>query len=143
MGLLDKWTKKTTKEQLKAAAKKPEVKVEKKTDAEAEVVSAKTKKSGKITGNNHKVLVRPIISEKAAIAESIGVYTFAVRVEATKVQVKKAVKEIYGIQPQKIRMINVEGKNMRFGRNFGKRSDWKKAVVTLEKGQSINIHEGV
>jgi len=45
--------------------------------------------------------------------------------------------------PKKVRIINVEGKKVRFGRQFGRRSDWKKAIITLAKNQSINIHEGV
>ena len=157
MGLLDRWSKKTEEEQLKAAESNakdvvvPEKKTEKtskkakttekKSEDTKAVKATKTKKQ--VTGNAYKVLVRPIISEKAAVLESKGVYTFVVAVNTNKIEVKKAIKQVYGIMPKKVRIMNMEGKRKRFGRRFGRRNDWKKAIITLPKGQSINIHEGV
>ena len=106
------------------------------------------------------VVLHPIISEKATLAESQGIYTFAVSNSATKIDVKFAIKQQYGILPKRVSMLNaikqqygilpkrvsmlcMEGKRLRFGRNRGKRSDWKKAVVSLPKGKTIHIHEGV
>ena len=57
--------------------------------------------------------------------------------------IKQAVKEIYGVVPLKVRIMNYEGKATRFGRTPGRKSDWKKALVTLPKGQSMKLHEGV
>jgi large subunit ribosomal protein L23 len=91
----------------------------------------------------HAVLLSPYVSEKAAVAEALGAYTFIVASSATKYAVAEAVKDVYGIRPASVRMIHVEGKQVRSGRTFAKRNDWKKAVVTLPKGQSIRIHEGV
>lgn len=91
----------------------------------------------------HAVLVRPYVSEKAAVAESLGAYTFVVASSATKHAVAQAVKDVYGIRPVSVRMMHMQGKQVRAGRAFARRSDWKKAVVTLPKGQSIRIHEGV
>jgi len=149
MGLFDKWTKKTEKEQLQAVEKKAKVGVEKKVVAKS-AVTDKVKKDVKlekdvknVSGNAYKIIVRPLISEKAAIAEANSVYTFVVSTRATKIDIKKAIKQVYGVMPLKVRVINVEGKDIRFGRNNGKRSEWKKAIVTLPKGQSIQIHEGV
>lgn len=89
------------------------------------------------------ILVKPLVSEKAAIAETANTYTFVVTNDATKLTVKRAVKEVYGVMPIRVRMLNVQGKYVRFGRGYGRRSDWKKAIVTLPKGQTIRIHEGV
>lgn len=154
MGFFDKWTKKTEKEQLKAANKKTagvsaKAKTAKKepksedTTEEKTVKTVTTPKTKKTSGNAYQVIVRPIVSEKAGIAESNGVYSFVVNNKATKIDVKKAVFQVYGVKALKVRIVNVEGKNVRFGQNYGRRSDWKKALVTLSKGQSISIHEGV
>lgn len=89
------------------------------------------------------VLVRAIVSEKSTMNEAHGVYTFEVTKEATKIDVKNAVRAQYGVQPTGVRMLNVDGKNVRFGRYMGRRNHWKKAVVTLTKGTTIDIHEGV
>lgn len=89
------------------------------------------------------ILLRPMLSEKTTSQEAIGQYTFVVSMKANKAEVKKAIKALYGITPKKVRMINVEGKETRSGRYTGRRSDWKKAIVLLPKGQTISIHEGV
>jgi len=54
-----------------------------------------------------------------------------------------AVEELYGTKPERVNVINVQGKVMRFGRSMGRRSDFKKAIVTLPSGKTINLHEGV
>lgn len=116
-------------------------------ESEDKVVAKKApvkKTAKKITKfDTGKVLVKPFISEKAAIAETNGVYTFVVVDSASKIEIRNAVKQVYGVEPKKVRVMNMEGKAKRYGRNRGRRSDWKKAIVTLPKGQSISIHEGV
>ena len=119
--------------------KPAEKKVEKK--EKEEVVVKKTERQ--IVGSAHRVMVKPLVSEKATIAESENRYTFVVEKNATKSDIKRAIKQIYGVDPLKVRVINVQGKVLRFGRKYGKRKDWKKAFVTLSKGQSIRVHEGV
>lgn len=146
MGFFSKWTKKTEKEQLAAVEKKAEVKVgkEKKDDKKLEKVEiSQKKKMTKSTGVANRVLLHPVVTEKATIAESGGTYTFAVISGATKIDVKNAIKEIYGVKPEQVRVVNMEGKEVRFGRHLGKRNGWKKAIITLPKGESISIHEGV
>ena len=95
---------------------------------------------GQLSG---KVILSPVVSEKSAAAEGAGVYTFRVNPKAGKYLVKEAIKTIYGITPKKIRVLNLEGKKTSFGHRSGKRADWKKAVITLPVGKTINIHEGV
>lgn len=89
------------------------------------------------------VLIAPVISEKAVMAEAAGIYTFRVTLNATKVMVAHEMKRVYGVTPTSVRMVNVEGKIKRFGRSSGRRASWKKAVISLPKGTSIAIHSGV
>lgn len=96
-----------------------------------------------VTGVANPVILNPMLSEKSLKAEGNGVYTFVVKPSATKVDVKREVTARYGVTPKTVRMINMEGKRTRFGIRFGKRNDWKKAIVTLPKGKTISIHEGV
>lgn len=140
MGLLDRWTKKTTTEQLSKADKK--LAPVEKTDATA-VTPPVVAGAGKGKSRNFLVIVRPLVTEKSARSESAGKYTFVVARWASKVQVRQAIKELYGIAPMAVNMVNVQGKRVRFGRTAGRRSDFKKAVITLPKGKTITIHEGV
>jgi len=88
-------------------------------------------------------LLHPHVTEKAATLASQGVYVFVVNKKATRIDVGAAVKAIYGVQPKSVRVINMDGKSVRFGRFNGRRSDWKKAMVTLPKGATIDVHQGV
>lgn len=103
--------------------------------------SSKTKKGD--TGNAHKVLIRPIISEKVTDLGMISQYVFEVSLKANKSEIKKAVESLYGVTPIKVRTIKVLGKKARFGRNFGKLRNRKKAIVALKKGETIQVYEGV
>jgi large subunit ribosomal protein L23 len=141
MGLLDRWTKKTNKAKLTTLDKKPTKSV-KKVEANTEAVVEKTK-AVKSEGIAYKILVRPLVTEKSAIMESLNKYSFVVNRSATKDQIKQAVFEAYGVRPAAVNVTNVEGKNVRFGRTRGRRSDYRKAIVTLSAGQTIAIHEGV
>ena len=162
MGLLDRWSKKTTEEKLQDLdTKKPVAKTVAKTKktttvaktkkttkakeavSESTVDNATTNVKGQISGIAHKILVRPLITEKAAVAQSQNKYTFIVEAHATKNQVKKAITEAYGMTPVAVNVVNVNGHRVRFGRTMGRRSDYRKAIVTLPKGKSITIHEGV
>ncbi|OGH91861.1 MAG: 50S ribosomal protein L23 [Candidatus Magasanikbacteria bacterium RIFOXYD2_FULL_39_9] len=87
--------------------------------------------------------MKPLVTEKSAIAESKNKYSFLVAKAANKNQVKTAVAEIYGVQPTQVNIANVEGRAVRFGRSAGRRGDYKKAIVTLPAGKTIDIHTGV
>ncbi len=93
--------------------------------------------------NVSDVIVQPLISEKAAGLTGVNQFVFIVRKEANRLQVRAAVKLMYGVSPLSVNLMNVPGKKVRFGRRQGTRSDWKKAIVTLPAGQTINVHEGV
>ncbi|OGY94216.1 MAG: 50S ribosomal protein L23 [Candidatus Komeilibacteria bacterium RIFOXYC1_FULL_37_11] len=83
------------------------------------------------------------MSEKATISVSDGKYTFEVSGDSNKVAIKKAIEEIYGVRPIGVNIINQCGKNVRFGRKFGQTKNVKKAIVTLKKGDSIKLYEGI
>lgn len=88
------------------------------------------------------VLIRPIVTEKSTTALGTdNTYAFQVGLASNKVQVKKAIEQFYGVRVARVRTIVVRGKVKRFGRHHAKRSNWKKAYVTLVDGDSINIYE--
>jgi len=95
------------------------------------------------TSNTKNVLLKPIVSEKANIFEMSGVYTFEVVRDCTKVEIANSIIKVYGVTPDKVRVMHYDGKTVTRGRWFGKRKNWKKAIVTLPKGQTIDIHAGV
>ncbi len=106
---------------------------------------AKDKKSDKkvLGAELSKVLIRPLVTEKASHLAGVGKYAFIVSLDANKISVAKAVEALYGVNVVKVNVVNMEGKAIVRGRIKGKRSDFKKAVVTLKKGESISIYEGV
>lgn len=139
MGLLDKWSKKEDKEKTDAVVKtEGSVKTAKKTPKKTE-----TKKVGSVKGSAYRIVIKPLVSEKASVAEMHGKYTFLVNKNNNKTEIKQAVKQIYGVMPTDVSVMNFEGKRTRAGALPGKRSDFKKAIVTLPKGHTISIHEGV
>ena len=92
-------------------------------------------------GIAHEIIRAPWFSEKALIATENGVYTFAVPARATKASIAGAIKEIYKVEPCKIRIVNLPGKKkaMRTKRGIGTRAARRKAYVYLNKGDSIQF----
>ena len=80
---------------------------------------------------SHDIIKRPIITEQSMEQVADKKYTFEVAKSANKIQIKKAVEEIFKVKVQKVTTINYIGKSKRMGVHFGKRPDWKKAVVKL------------
>jgi len=94
--------------------------------------------------NAYNVIKRPIITEKTSIQkENDNQITFEVDKDANRVQIRKAVEEIFKVQVIGVRTAHVRGKTKQRGRIIGKRRDWKKAVVKLTPGQRIDFFEGV
>ena len=93
--------------------------------------------------NNYQlidVLDAPIISEKSTIAaEKDNRFVFKVKKQATKKQVKNAVEAMFSVEVDSVHVLNVKGKQKRFGKTLGQRSDWKKAYVKLKPGHDINF----
>ena len=90
------------------------------------------------------VILRPVVSEKSYALLDQGVYTFIVAPDANKIEIRQAVEAIFGVNVVKVNTLNRQGKRKRNrGKaTYGKRSDTKRAVVTLATGQSIPIFEG-
>ncbi len=88
------------------------------------------------------VLVRPLLTEKmTALRESANQVGFLVRADANRVQIKQAIEALLKVKVERVNVLNVRGKLKRLGRFAGRRSDWKKAIVTLKKGEKLEIYE--
>ncbi|MGD8353682.1 MAG: 50S ribosomal protein L23 [Pseudomonadota bacterium] len=91
-----------------------------------------------------KVIIRPLLTEKnAKIKEAMNRVVFEVAPDANKIEIKKAVEEAFQVSVKSVNVLNVRGKLKRLGRNMGRRRDWKKAIVTLKEGSTIEFFEGV
>jgi len=96
---------------------------------------------------DQEILIKPILTEKILkLQESTGKYAFVVNKNANKIEIKQAVQKKFDVTVDNVRTVNVKGKskkmNTRRGITRGKRSDWKKAIVTLRSGDSIDFFEG-
>lgn len=90
-----------------------------------------------------QVILAPVISEKATmLADKREQVIFRVATTATKPEIKAAVELLFKVQVKDVQVSNVKGKNKRFGRFNGRRSDWKKAYVALLPGQELNFAAG-
>jgi large subunit ribosomal protein L23 len=90
------------------------------------------------------VLKRPLVTEKSADAkEANNVVSFVVDRSANKAEIKSSIEAIFKVAVESVRTVNMAGKRKRAGRVLGKRSNWKKAYVSLKDGESIEIFEGV
>ena len=88
------------------------------------------------------ILIRPIVSEKSTDLLQDNKYTFLIPIKANKVQVRQAVEQIFKVKVKSVNTIRMIGKTKRMGKSVGKRSDYKKAIVTLVPGNQIEIFEG-
>ncbi len=96
--------------------------------------------------NPYRVIIQPIDTEKTRYqASELGQYTFEVARRANKIEIKRAIEAIFGIDVVAVNVMNMPAKvNRRHGRRRGmRRSPWKKAVVTLAGGQRLDVFEGV
>jgi len=85
------------------------------------------------------VLIAPHVTEKTSLAmQNHNQYTFRVRREATKGDIRKAIELMFDVKVAGVRVVNETGKRRRFGRSIGRTQDWKKAYVSLAAGQTID-----
>jgi large subunit ribosomal protein L23 len=147
MGLLDRFKKTREKEvgKKKIASKilSKEKEAKKKEVAKARPEEPRVGRKKVETGLSYKYLIKPMVSEKSSILASRGKYVFIVHPEANKIEVAKAIQNAYDVKVRDVNIINMSGKAVRFGRVSGRTKNWKKAIVTLEPGQKIEIYEGV
>ncbi len=96
-----------------------------------------------IKPHNYNTLLAPVITEKSSLVAEENKVIFRVRMEATKPEIKAAVEGLFKVDVTKVNTIVVKGKTKRFRGHLGRRSDYKKAVVTLKDGQSVDITTGL
>ena len=91
----------------------------------------------------HRTIVRPIVTEQSSAAyQERGEYTFRVASDATKTSIREAVEKLFGVKVTGVWTSNQRGKQRRVGQQVGRRPHWKKAVVKLRDGDTIDIFEG-
>ncbi|MFQ5492850.1 MAG: 50S ribosomal protein L23 [Candidatus Dojkabacteria bacterium] len=91
-----------------------------------------------------QILIRPVVTEKTIeLASKLNQYTFLVKPSAGKIKINEAVSGSFDVKVEKVRIVNVLGKKVRFGksRRPGQRKNYKKAIVTLKKGDSISVFD--
>lgn len=120
---------------------KPKTKVVKKVEEKKEKAVKTSKKA--VPESLTDILLCPLVTEKSATLTSAGQYVFEVKPSANRIQVAEAIKAVYGVKPAKVQIQNLRREPVRFGRHRGKQKAWKKAIVCLPKGKTINVHEGV
>ena len=91
----------------------------------------------------HRVLIQPLVTEKASNLGGLNQYVFIVDIKANKIEVAKAIYDVYKVKPISVNIIKVKGKKVSRGRITGRRKDFKKAIVTLKSGETISVYEGV
>ena len=91
-----------------------------------------------------QLIIRPLLTEKnAKMKEAQNRVAFEVVPDANRIEIRKAVEEAFKVSVTGVNILNVRGKVKRLGRNTGRRRDWKKAIVTLKEGSTIEFFEGV
>ncbi|MBI4213821.1 MAG: 50S ribosomal protein L23 [Chloroflexi bacterium] len=93
--------------------------------------------------NSYEVLRRPVITEKSTMLAEGGQYVFEVARRANKVEIRRAVEEIFRVHVRAVNVVRVEGKLKRMGKTRGLTASWKKAIVSLQQGDRIELFEGV
>lgn len=93
------------------------------------------------TGKYAHVLLRPHTSEKAVGLAALNQYVFEVNPAVKKQEVDAAIRDLYGVAPLSVNMVNMQGKAVRFGRATGATKGWKKAIITLPPGKTIDVYK--
>jgi large subunit ribosomal protein L23 len=93
--------------------------------------------------NYYDIVRRPIVTEKSSLMKEMSnQYVFEVATTANKVEIAKAVEQLFKVKVLSVQVMNIEGKQRRLGRSIGKRSDWRKAIVKLSAKDKISFFEG-
>lgn len=91
----------------------------------------------------HQIIQRPWITEKSTGQKEEGQIAFMVDPKASKIEIRQAVEKLFKVKVLRVHTMNILGKEKRMGRHRGWKSDWKKAIVTLQEGDRIEFFEGV
>jgi len=93
--------------------------------------------------HKYSMLRRPVITEKSSVLQESNRYVFEVELSSTKLEIKEAVQDAFNVGVRSVHTMIVKGKRKRFGPKITAQPSWKKAIVTLNPGDSITIFEGV
>jgi len=93
--------------------------------------------------NHYDIVLGPVITEKATRLSEHNQYAFRVALDSSKPQIRKAIEGLFGVKVTAVNTVRVKGKTKRFRGALGRRSDFKKAIVTLVEGQSIDWAAGL
>ena len=104
-----------------------------------EAPKAAKKAAPEITGEAHRVLLRPLVTEKSTNLAKDGQYAFEIGAKSNKIEVKTAIKSVYGVDALRVRVMTILGKPIRTKSGYSRRSTWRKAIVTLKKGETIDV----
>lgn len=97
-----------------------------------------------MTKTAQDIILKPVVTEASMEDLRAGKYTFRVALSANKIEIKKAVEEIFGVQVSSVNTMRVRGRYRRMGRNEGRTPNWKKAIVTLAEGsKTIAFFDGM
>ncbi|MBP1720555.1 MAG: ribosomal protein [Deltaproteobacteria bacterium] len=91
----------------------------------------------------YQVIKRPLVTEKTTLAKEANKYHFEVDRRANKIEIGQAVEKLFKVKVLNVRTMNIAGKKKRVGRILGRKRDWKKAIVTLAPGSTIEIFQKV
>ena len=92
----------------------------------------------------YDIIIKPVITEQSMEATEDKKYVFQVAIDANKIEIKKAVEEIFGVKVEKVNTIRMDGKEKRMGVHIGRRANWKKAMVKLTAdSKTIEFFEGI
>jgi large subunit ribosomal protein L23 len=92
---------------------------------------------------HYDTLIRPVVTEKSTMGSEFNQVTFQVRIDATKPEIKAAVEGVFDVKVKAVNTLRQQGKVKRFRGKVGKRPDYKKAIITLEEDEMIDITTGV
>jgi len=107
-------------------------------DIQKEAVVSKEKSTKEHKGSQaYRYLISPLITERSSLLREQNKYVFKVRDKSNKIEIKKAVQDMFGVKVSDVNIINIPRKKRKFGRHEGYKAGCKKAVVTLQKGEKI------
>ena len=106
-------------------------------------MSSEKKKAATPRERLYGIILAPVITEKATMGSQHNQVTFKVRLDATKPEIRAAVEGLFNVKVRAVNTVNVKGKLKAFRGRVGRRSDWKKAIVRLAEGQTIDVTTGV
>ncbi len=94
--------------------------------------------------SSYEIIVQPLITEKSMLGTENGKYSFRVDKTANKIEIARAIEQVFNVKVESVNTMTVKGKKKRVGKHpEGKSADWKKAIVTLRSGDKIEIFEGM